>query len=383
MSHVDDGTLHAYLDAELSPVQSQDVEAHIAQCPGCRDRLEEERALIARADELLGLAAPPDRATPPFRPGDPEPPVRLWWRVRLPLAWAATVVLALGAGMYFGPRALQREQPAVDQRTGDLAAKSTLPPAAAPENGATSRAAPLPVRRTRAPAATSAVVERKSGAKDKSMEAVVADRASTAEAARPETAVALRARDERAAGALQQPVPRPALAPSPVRADQERAPAVAGMVGQYALTGSPVTLDSARALLGTDPYAVPDLPVRGIYRARLIGYSAVVVVQQALDSSTAIDVITGRQAPLSLQAVVVTGAARSDTAQPAERALLGRAAAAPDSLAAAERRAEAAPVRARGAAANRPATALVFEVRGPLSPDSLAALQRRLQPLRP
>src|SRR3989442_789718 len=269
MSHVDDGTLHAYLDAELSPVQSQDVEAHIAQCPGCRDRLEEERALIARADELLGLAAPPDRATPPFRPGDPEPPVRLWWRVRLPLAWAATVVLALGAGMYFGPRALQREQPAVDQRTGDLAAKSTLPPAAAPENGATSRAAPLPVRRTRAPAATSAVVERKSGAKDKSMEAVVADRASTAEAARPETAVALRARDERAAGALQQPVPRPALAPSPVRA-------AAGSRG-------------------------PGAP----------------------------------------------------------------------------------PGPGGGAADPGPATALVFEVRGPLPPDSLAALQRRLQPLRP
>src|SRR5205809_3672386 len=97
MSHVDDGALHAYLDGELSPLESQDVEAHIAQCPGCRGRLEEERALIARADELLGLAAPPDRATPPFRPGDREPPVRLWWRVRLPLAWAATVVLALGA----------------------------------------------------------------------------------------------------------------------------------------------------------------------------------------------------------------------------------------------------------------------------------------------
>src|SRR6266571_378625 len=160
MSHVDDGTLHAYLDGELSPVQSQDVEAHIAQCPDCRDRLEEERALIARADELLGLAAPPDRATPPFRPGDPEPPVRLWWRVRLPLAWAATVVLALGAGMYFGPRALQREQPAADQRTSDLAAGRALPPVAAPETVVTHGAAPLAVRRTRAPAApTSVVVE--------------------------------------------------------------------------------------------------------------------------------------------------------------------------------------------------------------------------------
>src|SRR5439155_432553 len=261
MSHVDDGALHAYLDGELSPLESQDVEAHIAQCPGCRRRLEEERALIARADELLGLAAPPDRATPPFRPGDREPPVRRWWRVRLPLAWAATVVLALGAGL-----------------------------------------------------AVSAV--------------------------------------------------KPSLAPQPV--SPAPAPALAGMVGQYALTGPPVTLDSARAFLGTDPYAVPDLPVRGIYRARLIGFSGV-VVEQALDSSTVIAVITGRQAPLSLQSVVVTDAARADTVKPAERALMGRAAATPDSLAAAERKPEAAALHARGAAANRPAAALVSEVRGPLS----------------
>ncbi len=191
MSHVDDGTLHAYLDGELSPVESQDVEAHIAQCPSCRDRLEEERALIARADELLGLAAPPDRATPPFRPGDRAPPVRLWWRVRLPLAWAATVVLALGAGMYFGPGALRREQPAADQRTSDLAAGRALPPVAAPETVVTHGAAPLAVRRTRAPAApTSVVVERKSVAKDKYTGEVVADGASAADAARPETVVA-------------------------------------------------------------------------------------------------------------------------------------------------------------------------------------------------
>src|SRR2546430_13864079 len=102
MSHVDDGTLHAYLDGELSPPEAQGVEAHLAQCPGCRGRLEEERALIARAGELLALAAPPDRELPPWRPGDANPLERLWWQVRLPLAWAATIVLALGIGTYFG-----------------------------------------------------------------------------------------------------------------------------------------------------------------------------------------------------------------------------------------------------------------------------------------
>src|SRR5689334_5545649 len=105
MSHVDDGTLHAYLDGELSPAEAQGVEAHLALCPSCRGRLEEERALIARADQLLGLALPPDRELPPFRAGDVKPPARLWWQVRQPLAWAATIVLALGIGTYLGREA--------------------------------------------------------------------------------------------------------------------------------------------------------------------------------------------------------------------------------------------------------------------------------------
>src|SRR2546427_6208819 len=151
MSHVDDGTLHAYLDAELSPVQSQDVEAHIAQCPGCRDRLEEERALIARADELLGLAAPPDRATSPFNAGDLKPPARLWSQVRLPLAWAATVMLALGIGMYLGGgAAMGRREEAATNRPADVAVHA---PAAARPMADTAVAAPPPVeprRRQRA-----------------------------------------------------------------------------------------------------------------------------------------------------------------------------------------------------------------------------------------
>src|SRR5207249_10693722 len=114
MSHVDDGTLHAYLDGELSPAEVQGVEAHLAQCPACRGRLDEERALITRAGELLALAAPPDRELPPFRAGDMKPLTRLWWKVRLPLAWAATLVLALGIGTYLGSGVEQRQQPEAD-----------------------------------------------------------------------------------------------------------------------------------------------------------------------------------------------------------------------------------------------------------------------------
>jgi hypothetical protein len=114
-----------------------------------------------------------------------------------------------------------------------------------------------------------------------------------------------------------------------------------------------------------------------------MGYSALVVVEQALDSSTTITVISGRPGTLQLDAAVVTSAARADTTKAAERALAvrGRAAQPTDSLALAERRANA--VSAYAAVADRPGAELFLEVRGPLSADSLAALKRRLQPLRP
>lgn len=125
MSHVDDGTLHAYLDGELSPVERARLETHLAECTACRGRLDEERALIERAGQLLGLATPPERAIPPLHQlRHPRP--RMRWRV--PVAWAATVVLAIAAGWYArGSRSEssalnEQAQPATEMR--DMAAAS-------------------------------------------------------------------------------------------------------------------------------------------------------------------------------------------------------------------------------------------------------------------
>ena len=95
MSHVDEGTLHAYLDVALPPGERSQVDAHLAECPDCRERLAEARALIARADALLALALPAERSAPPLHELRRRP---LWWRVRWPIAWAATVTLAVGLG---------------------------------------------------------------------------------------------------------------------------------------------------------------------------------------------------------------------------------------------------------------------------------------------
>jgi hypothetical protein len=375
MSHVDEGTLHAYLDGELAPAETQGVEAHLAQCPGCRGRLDEERALIARAHELLASAAPPDRAMPPFRAGDLKPPTRLWWQVRLPLAWAATVVLALGVGMYLSPRG-RLAQPATDSAF-NLVERAARPASSLSDSLRAQRAEPQTERGARVappPAAPAAVAV----AKQKQ-----ANQADAREAGvRPETTVALRSRDKPAAAELaRDKLATPTPAPSPVSG-------MLGYVGRSpVIKGPALTLDSARALLAASPYAVPDLPVRAIYRGRLIGYSAVVVVEQALDSSTAIDVISGRPTSALVEAVVVSAAVAADTTSldPGAQALMGRAARV-DSMgpagAPAARKAGA-PARARGAVADRAPAGLFLQVQGPLSADSLAALQRRLQPLRP
>jgi len=335
MSHVDDGTLHAYLDGELSPAEVQGVEAHLAQCPACRGRLDEERALITRAGELLALAAPPDRELPPFRVGDVKPPTRLWWKVRLPLAWAATLVLALGIGTYLGSGVEQRQQPET----------------AADAEPARPQALESPLSSERA--------RRESRVKPRVAEMAAIPRDTALSAATP--------------------APAPAPAPQP---------AFVMLDGALVEKASPITVDSARALLGADPLAVPGAPIRTMYRAREIGYSAVVIVEQALDSSTVIEVVNGRRSPLPLDAVVVTGAAapgaRADSVSVAERAPLSRARIA-DSLAAAPAAKAAARV-GRYETRNRVVRRLddlEIQISGPLPSDSLGKLLQLVQPVKP
>jgi hypothetical protein len=317
MSHVDDGTLHAYLDGELAPSEAQGVETHLAQCAGCRMRLEEERALITRAAELLGRAAPPDRELPPLRPGDVRPPVRLWWQVRLPVAWAATVALALGIGMYLGPTVGRGPEPAA-RADSDHAMR--LQPQVVPVTGELAERAPHTTRRgtARTPPAKPPAVP---------APAVEADQLERLQAEAQPPAAPAYVRNEAAAAAESQGV----TANAAPRRD--------------AVRGSPIDADSAHLVLGAAPLAVPDLPVRGMYRARLIGYSAVVIVEQSLDSSLIIEVINARPAPATRK----TAAAPSAALRAADQSVPG----------------------------------LWLEVRGPLSADSLAALRRRLRPLRP
>jgi hypothetical protein len=270
MSHVDDGALHAYLDGELPPVERARLEAHVAECAACRTRLEEERALVERASWLLGFAQPRERAAPP-------PPLHQLrqtapgWRVRVPIAWAASVVLALGLGYYLGGTSLARLQPQ---------AASVAQDSVAPMMGYAlqDRAAPTAV--TKAPAGPPAeprAANQVAARQEESHDRAAANAPSGVVAIRPE--VALRE-------ATPAPVPSAAVITSRVSAD------LAGERGRLLATEWPVIrAGPAREILGADPVGIPGLAVRNIRRSPS---GEVVLVEQALDSATVIQLFQRR-----------------------------------------------------------------------------------------
>ncbi len=119
MQHIDEGVLHAWLDGAIDAdagAEGEAVARHLAECAECRARLEEARTSGAAVSAMLlasnALVPPPpsfaalesaarskddapDRST-----GGHSKPRASWRRgPRVRLAWAATVAVAVSAGL--------------------------------------------------------------------------------------------------------------------------------------------------------------------------------------------------------------------------------------------------------------------------------------------
>jgi len=69
MQHLDDGTIHAWLDGALGTGEAAAVEAHVAACRACADRVAEARGLIAASSRILtALDDVPAHVVPVERP---------------------------------------------------------------------------------------------------------------------------------------------------------------------------------------------------------------------------------------------------------------------------------------------------------------------------
>jgi len=133
MRHVTDGEIHAFLDGGLDSLptdRGEEIRSHLATCGACQERLQDEELLRARATEILGDPPVGRAELPTFEeirqraedravgnhPSDMESESASRYRGPLrglPLAWAATIVLALGVGWMGGQvwRALPSESP--------------------------------------------------------------------------------------------------------------------------------------------------------------------------------------------------------------------------------------------------------------------------------
>lgn len=281
MSHVDEGTLHAYLDGELPATERASLETHLAQCEPCRARLVEERALLERASALLGAARPAIDPAPAFEQLRREPK-RSPWRVRTSFVWAASLALALGVGYYLNDVLQHPDHPA-PLDGGAIAA--TAPRDSAPARGYSAPSA-APTRAAPAVAENRAEQSTARASKDK-----------TNEPALPSSGrVVLRGapRSTQPSSGMATPVPQPDTIAG-VGAEMARAPE-ARMAQQNVLTERKASANTwpridrqtAKAILGEDPVGLPDLMTQDYRRSP--DRDGVVVVEQLLDDRTVIQV---------------------------------------------------------------------------------------------
>jgi putative zinc finger protein len=138
MKHLDEGTIHAWLDGALSPDESAGVEAHANACADCAALVAEARGLIAASSRILSsLDAVPSGVVPGSTTGTDQLAVlrarraamaRVWWRDRRFVA-AASLVLVAGVSSVVW-RSTQHE--AVPARADSTMSAGMTPPAAAP-----------------------------------------------------------------------------------------------------------------------------------------------------------------------------------------------------------------------------------------------------------
>lgn len=95
MQHLDEGTIHAWLDGSLSADEAARVELHVASCETCSDAVAEARGLIAASSRILTALDDVPRASGARwgrRDRGGRGPFLVRWRI------AAVVALVVGGG---------------------------------------------------------------------------------------------------------------------------------------------------------------------------------------------------------------------------------------------------------------------------------------------
>jgi hypothetical protein len=93
MQHLDEGTIHSWLDGALSAEEAARVEAHVAECPQCAAAVAEARGFIAASSRILTALDHVPRGVVPA-----AQPIK-WYNRSAWRAAAAVLVVAVGSLM--------------------------------------------------------------------------------------------------------------------------------------------------------------------------------------------------------------------------------------------------------------------------------------------
>ena len=104
MRHLDEGTIHAWLDGALGSEDARIVESHLAECASCAASVADARGLVAASSRILSAldvvpgGVIPERSREGAGGGGGDPARRAaWWRSPLARVAAAVVVMVMGA----------------------------------------------------------------------------------------------------------------------------------------------------------------------------------------------------------------------------------------------------------------------------------------------
>jgi len=145
MQHLEEGTIHAWLDEALSSEESARVEAHVQECGECAAMVADARGLIAGASRIVSaLDIVPGGVLPKTTPVAPAPGKSLWRSLHLtPFRAALAASLMIAVASVFAVRG--RHAPDFVERSHYLVMDTAMAPAAA---APTAAAAPPPAPTT-------------------------------------------------------------------------------------------------------------------------------------------------------------------------------------------------------------------------------------------
>ena len=307
MQHLDEGTIHAWLDGALAPEEAARADAHVKDCPQCQAAVAEARGFIAASSRILTALDDAPRGVIPV--AAPKQRVQPWmWRVA-----ATMLVVATGTVLLVTQRGSQRtsaSKVAVDSALSAAVPTAAMPsadsPAVGPGTVSGVETAPPSAFRAMTPHATELKVK------------PTPNRATARQAPALDKAESpARVGERRADGDLRSNMAAPTVTPAP-------------------------TFGRAGAVAGT-PIGTETLP-REVATKRMIGRT-----QTFYEIAPGDTVVLEEQSSPQLEAVVVTGAA---VGRAQLQARTSKAAAATESQQKAE--AAAAPSPAQPAAAPPP-----------------------------